>query len=1120
MSKFLDELNPSQREAVKHTIGPLLIIAGPGSGKTRTVAHSIAYAIEVLEVGPKRIAAFTFGRKAKDELKDRVSEILIGNELANDIWISTFHSFCGSVIKRVLDYFRTNEGRIRAKIDHTQHHIFPEDTKEYVIDPHYMDTLKDTLKKSEQLADDDNPYTKVQLSTRALFRDVPEVKAEWQEEFDLIFVDEYQDTDQVQHEIIRDLVERHQNLRVVGDDDQGIYGWRGADIQNILNFEKNYPNAKVISLGQNYRSTLQIVNASRAIIDFNPDRREKKLFTNNREGDKVKHLHCEDREAEASTIADFICRAIQNGWTADDFVVLCSSTDNQAAPFIEAFKDSGILSHVVENSSDTPTNCVSIMTIHKSKGLEFPNVFVAGVCSGLFPHYNSKEEDWDEQLRLLYVAMTRSENWLCLSSYEKDFFDKNTSFERGPSRFLDFIPQSLVERVKTLDNIAIPSRVNKVKDKGENAEKSPEDATSSPIRHQTVLGIDPGKENVGWSITKRLSDRYTCKYGNERPAGQPIDRKINELIMEYSPDAISVEKLEGATDEWFLHVGGCVAQIRSIADQWDIEYHFYSPQDVKYAVTGNKNALKEEVQQAVKQVCNLEEIPEPHHSADAIATSLCYLRSYLNYSRFQNNARMKEHYDSGTAYLGIRRYNEAIVEFEKAINNAPMIDPMYTKAHCGLARAYIGQNKLVESENSVNEALRLNSKYQPAQELLNAIKREYYNQGIAYIEDNEYGKAINLLLKASNIDPNDKKAYTSLGRAYYWQDDYTNAASYYQKAVDLDPNDKTAHSNLGNAYYYIGAYADAIHSLQKASTVDSNCEKTLYYLARTYFRQGKWKQAKCTIQKALSIVPTYQLARKLLDDMEWASDHGMIRVSAGDLQIESNNNDAEISKNPIRIAYVDEFYIDIYPVTNAQYKKFVDENPEWQKERISNKYYHCNYLQQWNRNNYPHGKGDHPVTYVSWYAAMAYAQWVGKRLPTELEWEKAARGGLIGQEYPWGNLISSNKANYGCQFEGTTPVGHYAANGYGLYDMVGNVWEWCLDEYNTYKNLSHQNYTARANNTKRTVSNITNVKTSRVLRGGSWYVDAERLRIAYRFRMPPTNLNYGSGFRCVRGAIT
>ena len=845
MSRFLEKLNPSQREAVTHEAGPLLIIAGPGSGKTETVANSIAYAIEVSGVLPKRIAAFTFGRKAKDDLIDRVSKIM-GKKLANDIWISTFHSFCGSVVKRVLDSFRTNEGRIRAEINLTQHHIFPGNTKKYVIDPHYINTLKDALKKSEQLVDDDNPFTKVQLSTYTLFRDVPEVKTEWQEKFDLIFVDEYQDTDHVQHKIIKVLVERHQDLRVVGDDDQGIYGWRDADIQNILDFEKNYPNAKVISLGQNYRSTRQIVNTSRAIIDFNPDRREKKIFTNNPEGYKVKHLHCEDRNAEASTIAGFIYRAIQSGWNANDFAILYR-TREQATPFKEAFGKLEIQSHVVEGSVDMPANGVSIMTIYQSKGLEFPNVFVAGVCSGLLPHHNSKEKDWDEELRLLYVAMTRAENWLCLSSYDKDFSDKNTSFKRGPSRFLDFIPQSMVKRVRSLDNTDIPSRIKKVKDTGEDAEKSPKNATSSRIKNQTVLGIDPGKENVGWAITQRQFDRYICKkYGNERPHGQPIGHKINELIMKYSPDAISVEKLEGAKDEWFLHVAGCVAQIRSIADQQNIEWHSYSPQDVKYAVTGNKKAFKEEVQYAVKQVCNLKKIPEPHHSADAIATSLCYLRNYLNYSRFQNNARMKEYYDSGIDYLDIRQYNRAIVEFEQSINNAPMIDPMYTKAYCGLARAYLGLDKLEEAENSAKEARRLDPNHPPTLKLLDDITQAYYNRALTYLKAEQYDKAITEFNTVLNKDPNFINAYCGLGWAYFKQGNLRQSENYTNKALKLEEH-----------YHPVLQIRESIKQ--------EYCE-----LARGYLNQDNLTEAENLAKQALRLEENYHLALELLAHIKQA----------------------------------------------------------------------------------------------------------------------------------------------------------------------------------------------------------------------------------------------------------
>ncbi|MYK95016.1 AAA family ATPase, partial [Candidatus Poribacteria bacterium] len=230
-------------------------------------------------------------------------------------------------------------------------------------------------------------YESQQLFTEELFRNVPEVKTKWQNKFELIFVDEYQDTDPIQYRIVKALAESHQNLRVVGDDDQGIYGWRGADIQNILNFEKNYPNAKIISLGQNYRSTQKIVEISHALAEFNPDRRDKELFTRNFEGEKVKYLHCDNDEEEAVTIASFIQRSIDQGnWQPSDFAVLYR-TNKQASAFKTALSDLGIQYHIVGNSLNVPAIGISIMTIHKSKGLEFPNVFVTGICQDLLPHY-------------------------------------------------------------------------------------------------------------------------------------------------------------------------------------------------------------------------------------------------------------------------------------------------------------------------------------------------------------------------------------------------------------------------------------------------------------------------------------------------------------------------------------------------------------------------------------------------------------------------------------------------------------------------------------------------------------------------------------------------------------
>ncbi len=176
---------------------------------------------------------------------------------------------------------------------------------------------------------------------------------------------------------------------------------------------------------------------------------------------------------------------------------------------------------------------------------------------------------------------------------------------------------------------------------------------------------------------------------------------------------------------------------------------------------------------------------------------------------------------------------------------------------------------------------------------------------------------------------------------------------------------------------------------------------------------------------------------------------GMVLIEAGEFRMGSNSG--ETSEKPIHSVYVDAFYMDEYEVTNAEYAEFL--NAKGKHAEAGKEWYHIG--NQFSRIEYVSreyqvkgGYENHPVTFVSWYGAMAYAEWKGKRLPTEAEWEKAARGGLSGLTYPWGNAIDSNRANYNRHVGDTTPIGKYAANGYGLYDMSGNVWEWCLDEWN------------------------------------------------------------------------
>ena len=240
---------------------------------------------------------------------------------------------------------------------------------------------------------------------------------------------------------------------------------------------------------------------------------------------------------------------------------------------------------------------------------------------------------------------------------------------------------------------------------------------------------------------------------------------------------------------------------------------------------------------------------------------------------------------------------------------------------------------------------------------------------------------------------------------------------------------------------------------------------------------------------------------------------GMVLIPAGKFQMGSNSDAAMDHERPAHTVYVDAFYMDTHEVTNAEYKKFVDANPQWQKDSILDVYHNGDYLALWKGNDYPKGKGDHPVVFISWHAAMAYAKWAGKRLPTEAEWEKTARGGRIGQKYSWGNSIDDRKANYGGNVMDTTPIGKYPPNDYGVYGMAGNVKEWCLDRnvHNFYRISPTQNPIAGEN-----VMDLTQTNGFRALRGSAWNSPARSALVFHRFHSVPSGAFSNYGFRCVK----
>ena len=242
---------------------------------------------------------------------------------------------------------------------------------------------------------------------------------------------------------------------------------------------------------------------------------------------------------------------------------------------------------------------------------------------------------------------------------------------------------------------------------------------------------------------------------------------------------------------------------------------------------------------------------------------------------------------------------------------------------------------------------------------------------------------------------------------------------------------------------------------------------------------------------------------------------GVVPIPSGEFQMGGADDTAEIDEHPVHPVHVDAFYIDKYEVTNAQYKRFVDANPQWQKGSILRKYHNGNYLKFWQGNNYPPGRENHPVVWVSWYAAMAYAKWTGKRLPTEAEWERAARGGLIGAKYSWGDEIDPTMANYGGELGDTQPVGSYPPNAYGLYDMTGNVMEWCLDAYDEgFYNHSPPRNPIAGGPLVDIVNNFLSVTNLRVVRSGCWYNVPMHVRVADRYGTLPEDASRGRGFRC------
>ncbi|WP_425541695.1 DNA helicase PcrA [Alkalibacterium iburiense] len=351
---ILRGMNPKQKEAVVHTEGPLLIMAGAGSGKTRVLTHRISYLIQEKGVNPWNILAITFTNKAASEMKTRVATLV--KDGGEDVWVSTFHSMCVRILRREIDKIgysssftivdpgeqntlmkrilkrlnidpkKYNPRAILAEISNAKNRL--ETEREYrnqaadyfsKIVADCYDQYQRELRQSEAVDFDD-----LILLTVRLFQEHEEVLQFYQSKFQYVHVDEYQDTNHAQYKLVQLLAARLRNICVVGDADQSIYGWRGADMENILNFERDYPDAKVVFLEQNYRSTKNILKAANDVISYNLNRKDKNLWTDNDRGEKIVYYRAANEHEESRYVVQQIQKEMENDPTKQygDFAVL------------------------------------------------------------------------------------------------------------------------------------------------------------------------------------------------------------------------------------------------------------------------------------------------------------------------------------------------------------------------------------------------------------------------------------------------------------------------------------------------------------------------------------------------------------------------------------------------------------------------------------------------------------------------------------------------------------------------------------------------------------------------------------------------------------------------------
>lgn len=554
MSEILTHLNPKQREAVEAIEGPLLIIAGAGSGKTRTLTHRVAYLIKEKGINPLNILAVTFTNKAAGEMKERVEKLLQeGEKISHNIpLVGTFHSICARILRREIEILGYGKS-FNIIDDRDQAVLMKKIIKKLELNPdqfhpnafiNSISKAKNELKDSENYARESGGFyeditAKVYFAyqkelkdsnsldfddliclTVKIFRDFPEILEKYQNRFHYILVDEYQDTNHSQYVFINLLAKKHRNLCVVGDDWQSIYGWRQADIRNILNFEKDYPEAKVIALEQNYRSTQIILDAAYSVISKNVYRKDKKLWTENKEGHLISSYEADDEIDEAEFVANEIQKLIQEEkrFSYRDFVVLYR-TNAQSRVLEEIFLKHSLPYRIIGGTKFYQRKEVKDMVAYL-RFIQNPND-----CLALERIMNEQKRGIGEKTVASWIFFAKEKNVDLVSagiklSQEKILKGKSENI----AKFCDFIQRmnEAKERIKLSDFIEKVFR-------------------ESGYEKELLDGLTEGEmrwENVRELIT--VAQKYDID--EETAIAKALDLFLEEVALASDTDKISQDK--------------------------------------------------------------------------------------------------------------------------------------------------------------------------------------------------------------------------------------------------------------------------------------------------------------------------------------------------------------------------------------------------------------------------------------------------------------------------------------------------------------------------------------------------------------------------------------------------